>query len=147
MEKENKLQDIIRTSLESIRSLVDANTIIGTPYVTETGVTIIPVSKISVGFATGGLDYSGKNEAVAMSKLQNFGGAGGTGLSISPVGFIVITSTGNVEFINVGMKTPNDPIEQIADIIERSPEIIEKIKATFAGGASKKSDAEEATEE
>lgn len=145
MDKENKLQDIIRTSLESIRSLVDANTIIGTPYVTDGGVTIIPVSKISVGFATGGLDYSGKNETVAMSKLQNFGGAGGTGLSIIPVGFIVITNTGSVEFINVGMKTPSDPIEQIADIIERSPEIIEKIKAVF--GSDKKSAAEEATAE
>ena len=84
MEKENKLQEIIRTSLESIRSLVDANTIIGEPYITQTGVTIIPVSKISVGFATGGLDYSGKNEAVALSKLQNFGGAGGTGLRPEP---------------------------------------------------------------
>ena len=76
-EKENKLQDIIRTSLESIRTLVDANTIIGTPYVTDNNVTIIPVSKISVGFATGGLDYLGKNETAAVSKLQNFGGAGG----------------------------------------------------------------------
>lgn len=139
-EKENKLQDIIRTSLESIRTLVDANTIIGTPYVTDNNVTIIPVSKISVGFATGGLDYLGKNETAAVSKLQNFGGAGSTGVSIVPVGFIVISNTGNVEFINVGMKTPNDPIEQIADIIERSPEIIEKIKAVFV----KKSDAEEA---
>lgn len=139
-EKENKLQDIIRTSLESIRTLVDANTIIGTPYVTDNNVTIIPVSKISVGFATGGLDYLGKNETAAVSKLQNFGGAGGTGVSILPVGFIVISNTGNAEFINVGMKTPNDPIEQIADIIERSPEIIEKIKAVFV----KKSDAEEA---
>ena len=146
MEKENKLQDIIRTSLESIRSLVDANTIIGNPYITPTGVTIIPVSKISVGFATGGLDYSGKNEAVALSKLQNFGGAGGTGLSISPVGFIVITNTGNVEFINVGMKSPSDPIEQISDIIERSPEIIEKIKSVFSS-EDKKSDAQTATGE
>ena len=141
MANENKLQDIIKTSLENIRTLVDANTIIGDPYVTANGVTIIPVSKISVGFATGGLDYNGKNENPQPSKLQNFGGAGGTGLSIVPVGFIVITATGGVEFINVGMKTPSDPIEQIAGIIERSPEIIEKIKTTF----SKKSDAEEAT--
>lgn len=141
MGNENKLQDIIKTSLENIRGLVDANTIIGNPYVTENGVTIIPVSKISVGFATGGLDYNGKSDAPQPSKLQNFGGAGGTGVSVTPVGFIVISATGNVDFINVGMKSPSDPIEQIAGIIERSPEIIERIRSTF----TKKSDAEEAT--
>ena len=132
MANETKIQDIIRTSLENIRNLVDANTVIGNPINTESGVTIIPISKVSVGFATGGLDYAVKNEPVNSVKPKNFGGGGGTGLSVAPIGFIVISKTGTVDFINVGMKVPTDPIGQITDIIDRSPEIITKIKAAFA---------------
>ena len=132
MQNDTKLQDLVRTSLESIRTLVDANTVVGDPIMTEQGVTIIPVSKISVGYASGGLDYAVKNEPVTSAKPKNFGGGGGTGLSVAPIGFIVISKTGNVDFINVGMKVPTDPIGQITDIIDRSPEIITKIKAAFA---------------
>ena len=123
---ENKLQDIIQTSLQSIKTLIDANTIIGTPIIAN-GTTIIPVSKIAMGYATGGLDYNGKDEAP--TKAQNFGAGGGTGLSIQPLGFLVINSDGDVDMINVGVKNPSDPIEQIADFIERSPEILAKVKA------------------
>ena len=127
MANENKLQDIIRTSLESIRSMIDASTVIGDPIATEAGVTIIPVSKVSLGYASGGLDYNGK----AHSNPQNFGAGGGTGLTISPVGFLVIKADGNVEMINVGQAAPQDPIEQITSIIERCPEIFGRIKAAF----------------
>ncbi len=132
MQNESKLQDLVRTSLESIRTLVDANTVVGDPIITEQGVTIIPVSKISVGYASGGLDYAVKNEPQNSVKPKNFGGGGGTGLSVAPIGFIVIGKTGNVDFINVGMKVPSDPIGQIADLLDRSPEIIGKIKEAFA---------------
>lgn len=132
MQNESKLQDLVRTSLESIRTLVDANTVIGDPIVTEQGVTIIPVSKISVGYASGGLDYAVKNEPQNSAKPKNFGGGGGTGLSVAPIGFIVISKTGTVDFINVGMKVPSDPIGQISDLLDRSPEIIGKIKEAFA---------------
>lgn len=127
MANENKLQDIIRTSLESIRSMIDANTVIGEPIATEAGVTIIPVSKVSMGFASGGLDYNGKRQAPP----QNFGAGGGTGLTIVPVGFLIIKKEGSVEMINVGQPYPQDPIEQITSIIERSPEIFGRIKAVF----------------
>lgn len=142
MANENKIEEILRASLDNMRSMVDANTVIGTPYVTPGGVTIIPVSKISVGFASGGLDYFGK-QAPKPSNTQNFGGGGGSGLSVSPVGFLVIGKDGDVEMINIGEPTPSDPIEQISDIIERSPEILASIKELF----KKKSDAEKAMED
>ena len=129
MSSENKLQDIIQTSLQNISSMIDANTIIGNPIVTNSGTTIIPISKVSKGFATGGLDYIGKGEQAPNAKPQNFGPGGGTGLSIQPLGFLTINAAGEVEMINIGGKNPSDPIEQIADIIERSPEIIAKVKA------------------
>lgn len=138
MASENKLQEIIKTSLENIRTMIDANTVIGTPYTTPSGTTIIPVSKVSMGFATGGLDYSGK----ADSQPQNFGAGGGTGLSIQPLGFLVIAPDGSVEMVNIGLKNPSDPVEQLADLVDRSPEIIAKIKAIF-----KKKPAEEEEEE
>ena len=59
---ENKLQEIIQSSLENIRSMIDANTVIGNPINTPSGTVIIPISKISMGFASGGLDFNGKNE-------------------------------------------------------------------------------------
>ena len=84
MANENKIPEIIRSSLENIRSMVDANTVVGEPISTAPGTTIIPISKVSVGFAGGGNDYAGKN-AQASGK-NNFGGAGGSGVTVKPVG-------------------------------------------------------------
>ena len=77
---ENKLSDIIGTSLEKIKALVDGETVIGNPIQTPNGTTVIPVSKISMGFASGGIDYTGKKAPV-----QNFGGGGGTGVTVTPI--------------------------------------------------------------
>lgn len=128
---ENKLQEIIQSSLENIRSMIDANTVIGNPISTPSGTVIIPVSKISMGFASGGMDFNGKNEEAMRARLQNFGGGGGTGLSIAPVGFLVVGADGRVDMINVGREAQNGAIEQVAGVIERSPEIIAKIKTIF----------------
>ena len=128
MANENKIPEIIKSSLENIRSIVDANTVVGEPIMTEVGTTIIPISKISVGIASGGVDYNDKAER---PRPQNFGGGGGTGLMVSPVGFLVVDKSGDVEFINVGMKGKPDPVDQIADFVERTPDIIAKIKDIF----------------
>ena len=129
MANENKIPEIIKSSLENVRSLVDANTVVGEPIITNAGTTIIPISKISVGVATGGVDYGAKAET---AKPQNFGGGGGTGLSVAPIGFLVIDGEGEVEFINVASKGKPDPVDQIADLVERTPEIISKVKALFS---------------
>ena len=134
MANENKLQDMIQTSLESLRSLVDSNTIIGDPIATSAGTTITPISKISMGYVSGGLDYNGK----APAGKQNFGGGGGTGLSITPVGFLTVMADGRVEMVNINAPAaPAGTIEQVADVIERSPTIIAKIKDLFTKDKSK----------
>lgn len=145
MANENKIEEIIRTSLEKMRTMLDANTVIGTPHVTSGGVTIIPVSKISMGIASGGLDYFGKpNQKSPEDKPgsspapQNFGGGGGSGLTVNPVGFLVIGADGKVDMINIGMQPPADPIEQIAGFIERSPELISSIKDIFTKKSGEK---------
>jgi sporulation protein YtfJ len=135
MANENKIPEIIRSSMESIRSMVDANTVIGDPIATETGTTIIPISKISIGIASGGVDYNPKKDA--QPRPQNFGGGGGTGLTVAPIGFLVIDRYGSVEFININQKGKPDPVDQIADLVERTPDIIAKIKDLFAKDAKK----------
>lgn len=130
MATENKIPEIIRSSMENIRAMVDANTIIGDPVAATGGTVIIPVSKISVGIASGGVDYNAKKDVQV--RPQNFGGGGGTGLSVVPVGFLVCDKDGDVEFINVSAKGKPDPVDQIADLVERTPDIIAKIKNIFA---------------
>ena len=136
---ENKLNDIIQTSLDSIRSMVDSNTVIGSPITTANGTLVIPVSKVFVGFASGGVDYLGKNTQNTSHTVNNFGGGGGTGLTVSPVAFLVVSPTGDVQLLNVNEPTSDksDPVSQIVGLLDRSPELIEKLKAIFA----KKSDA------
>ena len=131
MANENKLQEIIAASLENIRSMVDANTVIGNPINTPQGTTIIPVSKVSLGFASGGLDYAGKSEEAVRARIQNFGGGGGTGLSVVPMGFLVCNKDGEVDFINANAKFKPDPLDQITDFAEKAPDIIAKIKDIF----------------
>ncbi len=129
MATENKIPEIIKSSLESIRSMVDANTIIGDPINAAGGTVIIPVSKVSVGIASGGIDYNSKNQP---AQRQNFGGGGGTGLTIAPMGFLVCNKDGEVDFINANAKFSPDPLDQITDFIEKTPAIIAKLKDVFA---------------
>lgn len=129
---ENKISDIIQTSLEKIRELVDAQTIIGEPIPTAAGTTIIPVSKVTMGFASGGIDYAPKSkEEKTAQNHSNFGGGGGTGVAVTPVGFLIVSPDGRVEMLSVSAPSAADPLDKISSILDRSPEILEKIKAVF----------------
>ena len=131
--EDNKLKDMINASLENIRTMLDANTIIGDPIVTGSGTTLIPISKISVGYVSGGIDYKKKgDDKEGKATPNNFGGGGGTGITVSPVAFIVISPEGKAEMLNVGAAAaPADTASQGTGLVERSPELIEKIKGAF----------------
>ena len=146
MASENKLQEVVQATLAQIKNMIDADTVIGTPIETAPGTTIIPVSKVCVGFATGGVDYNDKHGG-AQGKPQNFGAGGGTGITVQPLGLICISKDGRTEFINIGVKAPTDPIEQVIDLLDRSPEIIAKFKTVFAKKSEDKAESEEAVEE
>lgn len=141
MAENNKLEEMIRTSLENLRSMVDANTVVGTPIETSAGTTIIPISKISVGYAGGGLDYDGKSA----TPPKNFAGGGGTGLSVQPVCLIAVSPTGETEVLPIGGKGQADGMEKISAIMEKVPEVFAKIKAAL-GKKKKKKETEEAVE-
>jgi len=121
---ENKMSDIIRTSLEGVKEFAEKDTFIGDVIVTPTGVSIIPVSRVSIGFATGGVDYAGKR----MSPTQSFGGGGGTGISITPVAFLTVTPDARVNLIPIEEGTLPSTVDRVADVIENTPRIIQKIK-------------------
>lgn len=120
---ESKMSDIIKASVEGIRGFTDMESSIGTPIQTPSGVTVIPVSKVSIGFATGGLDLGSKK----IIRDQNFGGGGGTGVSITPVAFLTIDKNAEINLIPIG-STSASGLDQTLSLIERSPEIIQKIK-------------------
>ncbi|MBQ9733007.1 MAG: sporulation protein YtfJ [Clostridia bacterium] len=123
---ETKMSDIIRASLDGIRDLTDMETAIGDAITTPSGVTVIPVSKVTMGIATGGIDYATKK----LTSPQNFGGGGGTGMSITPIAFLTVSPNAEVGLIPIN--SPNDEIDKISRLIERSPEIFAKIKGILS---------------
>ena len=127
MAEQNKMQEMIRTSLESIRAMVDANTVVGTPIQTPAGTTVIPISKVSVGYAAGGLD------SVKVEHKKAFAGGGGTGLTVQPVCFLAVHADGNVEMIPLGGSgAAPDKLERIVDMVEKTPDLLARIKAVFS---------------
>ena len=136
-----KINDIMTAALDKIRTLADAQTIIGEPIPTPGGTTIVPVSKVSVGFASGGLDYNGKQP----EKAKNFGGGGGTGISVTPVCFLVISPSGAVELLNVNMAA--DPVEKIASLVDKTPDIAQRLKSVFAKKKEEKTEESTKAEE
>ena len=120
------MSEIIKASLDGIKDFTDMQTAIGTPIQTPSGVTVIPVSRVAVGFATGGLDYSQKRLSQG-----NFGGGGGTGVSITPLAFLTIGKNAEINLISINDNT-NASIDHALSLIERSPEIIAKIKDTLS---------------
>ena len=147
---DSKQNELIKSTLEGIKDVVDANTVLGTPFTAENGTTIIPVTKISIGLATGGLDYFGKHTPFSdKTAPASFGGGGGTGITASPVGFLVIRAGGSVEMLTVDSAsnkgTVGAVVDAISDLLERSPEIADKIKTVIAKFKKEKS-AEEPAE-
>ena len=137
--QKNKLNELVDTALDNLRGLVDANTVIGEPIVTASGTTVVPVSKISIGIAGGGNDYSQKAE---QNGKVNFSGGGGTGLTMIPLAFLVISADGSVELLNIANPTGKKGAEAAAKpapdlgsaietIIDKAPDTIMKIKDIF----------------
>lgn len=114
MSKENAAAGILGTTIEKVRDLVDVSTIIGDP-VEAGGVTIIPVSKVTYGFASGGSDFPSKSNA------ELFGGGGGAGITISPIAFLVINK-GEVTIKHIAGEGG-----QAERIVSMVPDVIDKL--------------------
>lgn len=128
---DSNLTKLTETALESFKKLTDVNTIIGEPMSVSGGTTIIPVSKISMGFTSGGIDYISKK---APEKEPNFGGGTGSGFTILPIAFLVIEQSGEVRLINVENPTGtggSDLLGTVSALVDKTPMLIEKIVKIF----------------
>ena len=119
MEQNHPINDLLSTTMEKIRTMVDANTIIGQPIQAE-GVTLIPVSKLSFGFASGGSDFTTKNQKPAAP--NTFGGGSGASAKLEPVAFLIVKGE-NVRLLPV---TP-PPGTTVDRVIEMVPEVMDKV--------------------
>lgn len=120
--------DLMETTMQKIHEMVDVNTIIGTPITTEDGITLIPVSKVSFGFGSGGSDFQTKHQRDNQNNA--FGGGSGAGVSINPVAFVVVKD-GHVRILNVAppvTTTVDRIIDMVPDIIDRVSDVIQKGK-------------------
>ena len=113
--------NMLESTIQRIREMVDVNSVIGDPITTPDGVTIIPVSKVSVGFGGGGSDFVSKN----LNKQENpFGGGAGGGVKVTPICFLVVQN-GTVRMLPVAT-----PANTTADrIVEMVPDTLDKISS------------------
>lgn len=144
---EMPLKQIIDSALSKIGEVVDVNTVIGEPINLPGEVSIIPFSKVTVGFASGGAEYGGKNPRTDGSAY--FAGGNGAGVSMVPLGFIAVEK-GTVRVIELGKPetyvSAKDPINQALDgingVIDKAPDLLAKLMALFGKNTEETVEAE-----
>lgn len=131
---EHPIEGLMLTAMNSIRDMVDVNTIIGEPIETSNNIIIIPISKVGFGFAAGGSEFNTEtiNEYAKKDKDEEikyklpFGGGSGAGVSISPIAFLVIQSN-NVKLLPVNHSSAIDRLlDYVPDLIEKTNNILNK---------------------
>ncbi|MBE6819735.1 MAG: sporulation protein YtfJ [Ruminococcaceae bacterium] len=121
--KEQSASGILGTSIEKIKDLVDVSTIIGDPIKISETLQIIPVSKVTYGFASGGTDFPSKNNQ------ELFGGGGGAGITISPVAFLVVNNGSvSVKYINAAEGSVERVIGMVPDLVDKATDVISQLK-------------------
>ena len=127
---EHPIEGMMETTLEKIRQMVDVNTVMGDPVTTPDGTVIIPISKISYGFASGGSDFGAK------TTKELFGGGTGAGVSVTPVAFLIVKD-GNVRTVQLA-----DSSSTVDRALNMLPELVDKL----SGMLGKKESADPAGE-
>lgn len=134
-ENKSSVSDLLGISIEKIKEMADVNAIIGEPIKLGDGTTIIPVSKVTYGFASGGSDLPSKYEK------NLFGGGAGAGVSIKPEGFLVISPDGTAKMVS--MEAVSDPI---SSAIDKMPGIIDKVSGFISSRKAGKGDTQDSVD-
>ena len=117
--REHPLNDLMGSTMEKVKAMADVNAIVGDPI--QAGeVTIIPISRVSYGFASGGSDFASKNQKPDSNNA--FGGGSGAGVNIIPIAFLVVRGE-NVRLLPV-MPPPGGAVDRVVDMV---PELVDKI--------------------
>ena len=141
--KEQSAAGILGTTIEKIKDMVDSKTIIGDPIDAGDGITVIPVSKVTYGFASGGSDFPTK------TSKELFGGGGGAAVTLTPVAFLIINNGSvSVKYITEG---PDASVERVVgmipDLIDKLSEVVDKLKSKKNGSESDEIDVDSVFEE
>lgn len=124
MEKKNPLSSLMQEGMEKVRAMVDTNAIVGEPISTPDGVTLIPISKVSMGFGGGGAAFGNKNGTAD----ENLGAGIGTGVKIEPVAFLIVKD-GYVRVMPVALpasSTVDRIVEMVPDMVNKVGDFINK---------------------
>lgn len=134
---QTKVDNLTDSSMKNLHELVDVNTIIGDPINVADGITIIPVSKVSFGFASGGTDFPNKKPN---STNELFGGGSGGGVTITPIAFLVI-SGGEVKILHIA--TSSNTADKMVNMV---PDVIDKVSSLISKSTAEKKAKEEAAQ-
>lgn len=129
---EHPIQGLMKTAMENIKEMVDVNTIVGDPVETKDGSVILPISKVGFGFAAGGSEFvvdgdhhhSGSDPQHHNANIYHpFGGGSGGGVSITPIAFLVVSSTG------VNIVPLDNQTHLLERVIDSAPQMVEKLQS------------------
>ncbi len=120
------MSEVIRASLEGIKDFAEIDTVVGKEILTESGVTVIPVSRINIAFATGGADIGQRKIATPLG----FASGGITGVSITPIAFLTVDGESKVSVVPVSIQ--ESYLDRISGLVDKAPELINKIKKALS---------------
>lgn len=129
MSNEQHVENLMKSTMENLKDMIDVNTVIGESIQTKDGTCIIPVSKLSFGFASGGSEYSNQKQNIS-SAVFPFGGGSGAGVSVKPVAFLVVKQDG-VRMLPVDQDTTYDRI------VDTVPQVLDIVKSLVKDMCSK----------
>lgn len=112
------IENLMKSTMENIKNMIDVDTVIGNPVTTADGTTIIPISKVSFGFASGGTEF--KDTTQNNSIRHPFGGGSGAGISLKPLGFLVVNGP-SVRFLSV---TDTNPYDSLLNAIPQAVDMV-----------------------
>ena len=116
----NPIGELMQTTMESVKNILKVDTVVGDPIYTPDGITLVPISKISVGFGGGGVEFGNKKAGDA----KPYGGGNATGVKIDPIGFLVIKDS-TVRMVNVTPPASNT-VDRIIDLV---PQVMDRVDA------------------
>lgn len=124
MDCNHPIDNLMKNTMENLKQMIDVNTIVGDAVESKDGSLIIPISKVSFGFASGGSEFSSKSGSNNSNGKYPFGGGSGAGVTVKPVAFLVIKNDG-VRLLNIDAETTYDKI------VDSVPQILDMLKSFF----------------
>lgn len=116
----NPISNLMQTTMENVKNMLKVDTVVGDPIVTPDGITLVPISRISVGFGGGGVEFGEKRPGGS----RPYGGGNATGVKVEPIGFLVIKD-GTVRMIDV-LPPASNTVDRIIDLV---PQVMDRVDA------------------